>query len=221
VGDGLLQGVRVGQNTLRTARLVLDLEGVDITAVLTSLNEKVGTDDPYIKGVRIGRFKPAKRPRVLHAAGLERQDHLGEIQAFHFGKFLSGASRLLMLGPQAQAVPGGRASGSTGALVRGGAADLFDQQGVDAAIGIVTRNPRESAIDHQAHAVDGEHASRTGKRPQFLQRAQEVKNAIPQKRLERIDFLRRQGILPPEAKKALDQAKPLEEKGRELLRWLR
>ena len=56
---------------------------------------------------------------------------------------------------------------------------------------------------------------------QFLQRAQELKNAIPQKRLERIDFLRRQGILPPEAQKALDQVKPLEEKGRELLRWLR
>ena len=56
---------------------------------------------------------------------------------------------------------------------------------------------------------------------QFLQRAQELRNAIPQKRLERIDFLRRQGILPPEAQKALDQVKPLEEKGRELLRWLR
>ena len=39
-------------------RLVLDLEGVDVTAVLTGLNEKVGANDPYIKGVRIGRFKP-------------------------------------------------------------------------------------------------------------------------------------------------------------------
>ena len=39
-------------------RLVLDLEGVDITAVLTGLNEKVGANDPYIKGVRIGRFRP-------------------------------------------------------------------------------------------------------------------------------------------------------------------
>ncbi len=39
-------------------RLVLDLEEVDITATLTSLPEKVGADDPYVKGVRIGRFKP-------------------------------------------------------------------------------------------------------------------------------------------------------------------
>ena len=56
---------------------------------------------------------------------------------------------------------------------------------------------------------------------QFVKRAQELRNAIPQKRLDRIDFLRRQGILPAEAQKALDQVKPLEQKGKELLRWLK
>ena len=39
-------------------RLVLDLEGVDITAVLTGLAEKISPEDPYIKGMRVGRFKP-------------------------------------------------------------------------------------------------------------------------------------------------------------------
>jgi len=39
-------------------RLVLDLEGVDITAVLTGLTEKISAGDPYIKGVRVGRYKP-------------------------------------------------------------------------------------------------------------------------------------------------------------------
>ena len=39
-------------------RLVLDLEGVDITAVLTGLAEKVSPEDPYIKGMRVGRYKP-------------------------------------------------------------------------------------------------------------------------------------------------------------------
>jgi N-acetylmuramoyl-L-alanine amidase len=39
-------------------RLVLDLEDVDITAVLTGLNEKISAGDPYVKAVRIGRFKP-------------------------------------------------------------------------------------------------------------------------------------------------------------------
>lgn len=39
-------------------RLVLDLEDVDITATLTGLIEKIGADDPYVKSLRIGRFKP-------------------------------------------------------------------------------------------------------------------------------------------------------------------
>jgi N-acetylmuramoyl-L-alanine amidase len=39
-------------------RLVLDLDGVDINTVLKELGEKVGTNDPYIKDVRVGRFKP-------------------------------------------------------------------------------------------------------------------------------------------------------------------
>jgi len=46
-------------------RLVLDLQGVDITAVLTTLNEKIAADDPYIKSVRIGRFKPGVTRVVL------------------------------------------------------------------------------------------------------------------------------------------------------------
>ena len=56
---------------------------------------------------------------------------------------------------------------------------------------------------------------------QFQQRAQALKNAIPQRRMDRIDFLKKQGLVPQEAQKALDQVKPLEQKGKELLRWLR
>ena len=68
------------QHTLLTLkdpdRLVLDLQGVDITAALTGLSDKIGANDPYVKGVRIGRFKPGRRaPRVRseergEAAGL-------------------------------------------------------------------------------------------------------------------------------------------------------
>ena len=38
-------------------RLVLDLEGVEITATLNDISEKMGASDPYVKAVRIGRFK--------------------------------------------------------------------------------------------------------------------------------------------------------------------
>ncbi|HEX2824790.1 MAG TPA: N-acetylmuramoyl-L-alanine amidase [Burkholderiales bacterium] len=39
-------------------RLVVDLEGVDITSALTGLAAAIGDKDPYVKSVRVGRFKP-------------------------------------------------------------------------------------------------------------------------------------------------------------------
>lgn len=38
-------------------RLVIDLEDVEINATLNELAGKIGDDDPYIKSVRVGRFK--------------------------------------------------------------------------------------------------------------------------------------------------------------------
>ena len=43
----------------------------------------------------------------------------------------------------------------------------------------------------------------------FVNRALKLKDAIPQMRLDRIDFLKSQGLLPQEAQKALEQSKPL------------
>jgi N-acetylmuramoyl-L-alanine amidase len=39
-------------------RLVIDLEDVAINAALNELAGKIGDDDPYIRSVRVGRFKP-------------------------------------------------------------------------------------------------------------------------------------------------------------------
>lgn len=39
-------------------RLVVDIEGVEFNSVLDSLARKVATDDPYIKLLRAGRYKP-------------------------------------------------------------------------------------------------------------------------------------------------------------------
>lgn len=39
-------------------RLVIDLEDVDINAALNELASKIGDSDPYIKNMRVGRFKP-------------------------------------------------------------------------------------------------------------------------------------------------------------------
>ena len=39
-------------------RLVIDLEDVELGESLNQLTSKIGNDDPYIKSVRVGRFKP-------------------------------------------------------------------------------------------------------------------------------------------------------------------
>lgn len=39
-------------------RLVVDLEGVELNVELSDLAKRVAEDDPYIKSVRVGRFKP-------------------------------------------------------------------------------------------------------------------------------------------------------------------
>ena len=47
------------------ARLVLDLEDVEFNAVLEQLPAKISPTDPYVTGVRIGRFKPGVVRLVL------------------------------------------------------------------------------------------------------------------------------------------------------------
>lgn len=46
-------------------RLVLDLEDVDSNAAVESLPSKISPDDPYVSGIRIGRFKPGTVRLVL------------------------------------------------------------------------------------------------------------------------------------------------------------
>ncbi len=46
-------------------RLVVDLTGVDSNAELNTLASKISANDPYIKSIRIGRFKPSVMRLVL------------------------------------------------------------------------------------------------------------------------------------------------------------
>lgn len=46
-------------------RLVVDLDGVEINAALNQLTERIAPDDPYIKAVRIGRYRPGTVRLVL------------------------------------------------------------------------------------------------------------------------------------------------------------
>jgi N-acetylmuramoyl-L-alanine amidase len=46
-------------------RLVIDLDDVELDASLNELSSKIGSDDPYIKSIRVGRFKPGVIRLVL------------------------------------------------------------------------------------------------------------------------------------------------------------
>jgi N-acetylmuramoyl-L-alanine amidase len=53
------QAIRHNMFTINNPdRLVVDLEEVEINDTLNQLINKIGADDPYIKSLRIGRFKP-------------------------------------------------------------------------------------------------------------------------------------------------------------------
>lgn len=55
----LSQSVKFSFSAIKNPeRLVLDLEGVQPNDVLTGLSAKIGESDPYVKLVRVGRFKP-------------------------------------------------------------------------------------------------------------------------------------------------------------------
>lgn len=60
------QAIRYNLFTLTNPhRLVIDLDDVEINTVLNELAGKIGNDDPYIKSVRVGRFKPGVIRLVL------------------------------------------------------------------------------------------------------------------------------------------------------------
>ena len=53
-------------------RLVIDLEDVELGDTLSGLTGKIGDNDPYIKSVRVGRFKPGVVRLVLDLKGQVR-----------------------------------------------------------------------------------------------------------------------------------------------------
>ena len=58
--------IRYNQFTLKNPdRMVIDLEDIELHGVLDELAAKIGSDDPYIKSVRVGLFKPGVVRLVL------------------------------------------------------------------------------------------------------------------------------------------------------------
>src|ERR1700676_2719394 len=67
---------------------------------------------------------------------------------------------MLTLCPKPQAMARRRSAGATGPLLRGSAADSFDEQCVDAPAGVEPGNASKAAIDHDPDSVDRERSFR-------------------------------------------------------------
>ena len=67
---------------------------------------------------------------------------------------------MFALGPEPQAHARGGPSGAARALIGRGAADLLDEERVDAAVGIEAGDPRQAAVDYDTHSVDGQRGLR-------------------------------------------------------------
>ena len=114
------------------------------------LQQKLGV---FQRGA-VRRLQPAKRIDIVHAAGFQRQHDFREVQPFDFRQFLRGPLVVFALRPQSHANARRSAAGAPGTLVRRRAADLLHEQRIDAAIRIVARDAGQSAVDHDAHAVN-------------------------------------------------------------------
>src|SRR4029077_11091503 len=81
---------------------------------------------------------------------------LGKIETFDLGKFRCRAQSVVALCPESQAESRSGASRASGALVGGGAADLFDEKRVNAAVRIVAGHAGKAGIHAHCHSINRE-----------------------------------------------------------------
>src|SRR5437868_11554519 len=98
------------------------------------------------------RLEPAEFAEVLNSGRFESQDDFSEVEPLYLRQFLLRSMGMLLLGPEAQANSRRRPSGASGALVGRSAADFLDQKRINAAIRIVARDPRNTAVDNAPNA---------------------------------------------------------------------
>ncbi|MFM9146611.1 MAG: ATP-dependent helicase C-terminal domain-containing protein [Verrucomicrobiota bacterium] len=105
----------------------------------------------------------------------EQQCGLGQVHPADLGRVAQGTRLVIRARPEAHAKPGARATGTSGALLRGRPGDRLDHQRVDAAMRIETGDPGQPGVDHRADAVEQDEGSDFFVRLALLRRAAELK----------------------------------------------
>ena len=128
-----------------------------------------GNDAGVVNGPEIGKqllgvgqgnfirlFEPAEGAQIIHARRFQSQHHFREVQPADFRHLVRGTFIVFGARPEAHAFAGGGTAGATGPLVGVRLRNFINEQGVDTAIGIVTRHAGEAGINHEAHAINGD-----------------------------------------------------------------
>ena len=120
------------------------------------------------EGVAFRGIHPADLIERGQSRCLQGEQDLAEIDPVNFGEFPRNAPLVLALGPESETGAWRCSPGASRPLVSRGPTDLPDQEGVDAAAGIETRHPCQSAIDHPRDPVDREGGLRDVRRDDHL-----------------------------------------------------
>ena len=108
------------------------------------------------KGRCLGGIEPAD---VLHggeSCRLQGEQDLTQVDAVDLRSLAGDTPHVLTFCPEAEADTWGCAPGAPGPLIGGGPTDFLDQEGVDPAAGIETRDAGQTAVDDAGYAIDRE-----------------------------------------------------------------
>src|SRR4051812_28961566 len=99
-------------------------------------------------------FEPSKPSQVINTCGLQCEDHFRQVEPSHFRQILGGAFGVLGFRPEPDTSTRRGASCASCTLLGARTADSFDEKRVDSAIGVVSGNACQAAVDDNAYSVD-------------------------------------------------------------------
>src|SRR5204863_995655 len=103
----------------------------------------------------IGLVQPVELRGTFDSERVQQQHHLRQIAPLNFRRVALRAIQMPALRPESPTVARRSPPCPALALIGRRAADRFEEECADSALGIVTRHARDSAIDYMKNAVDG------------------------------------------------------------------
>src|SRR4051794_17032566 len=99
---------------------------------------------------------------------MQQQNRFRQIAALNLRRVTLRLVQMPALGPKPMTRSRRSSSSTSGALIRGGAANWFQKQSADATLGIISRNSREAAIDDVPNSINRHRSFRDIRRNNYF-----------------------------------------------------